>query len=94
MISYEVGVLFSAMDDESFAASGTEMTTFGFIRERNEAESPLAIYVNHLNRSSAVRTRSRSCVPSDHPLVLITHEHQTHPSSSSLLDNENKWNRS
>lgn len=69
----------SGMGDEAFTAGGANKATFGFVIEREEAESPLAFYVYRLNHSTAVRTRSWSCVPSDHPLVLIAHEHQTHP---------------
>lgn len=71
------------MDDEAFTAGGTKMATFRFVIERDEAKSPLAFHVNRLHRAAAVRTRPRSCVPSGHPLVLIAHEHQTHPPSSS-----------
>ncbi|KAL0648204.1 hypothetical protein Bca4012_046495 [Brassica carinata] len=69
------------MGDEAFTTGGANKATFGFVIERDEAESPLAFYVYRLNHSAAVRAGSRSCVPSDHPLVLIAHEHQTHPSS-------------
>ncbi|CAN7035917.1 unnamed protein product [Brassica oleracea var. botrytis] len=67
------------MGDEAFTTGGANKATFGFVIERDEAESPLAFYVYRLNHSAAVRAGSRSCVPSDHPLVLIAHEHQTHP---------------
>ncbi|KAJ0265945.1 Methionyl-tRNA synthetase [Hirschfeldia incana] len=67
------------MGDKAFATGGANKATFGFVVERDEAESPLAFYVYRLNHSAAVRTRPWSCVPSYHPLVLIAHEHQTHP---------------
>ena len=76
-------VFSSGMGDEAFTAGGANKATFGFVIERDEAESPLAFYVYRLNHPAAVGAGSRSCVPADHPLVLIAHEHQTHVSSSS-----------
>lgn len=50
--------------------------------KRKKAEPPLALNVHRLNRSSAVRTRSRRRLPRHHSLLLVAHEHETHLFSS------------
>ena len=74
----------SVLENQFPGAKRAIELAFGLPIERKKAEAPLSLDVHGLNRASAVRTRPGSHLPSENPLVLVAHEHQTHRRSIEL----------
>lgn len=63
---------------EAPGAEGAVVAALRAEAEGEKAEAPLALHVHGLYHSPAVRASPRRRLPPNHPLVLVTDEHQTH----------------
>lgn len=72
--------------DQAPGADGAVQFALGFEVERHEAKPPVALHVQRLHHSAAVRARAARRLPSDHPLIFVANEHQAHPLSLSLYE--------
>ena len=73
------------LNHQMSSTNGARKLALGSEIERQKTEPPLGLNIHGLYHSSAVWTRPWCWLPSQNPLILIAHKHQTHLSFCLLI---------